>query len=255
MAKIKFDVSGSDPEKAVSRDFEPPRPGVHLVKVEEINPGFSKGDDGKPDKTRPRLEIVARVEDGVSKGAPLWDYLSFSEASQWKLDQFLQVFGIATAKKRKGEFDTDTIIGEVAKVRVKADSGSEEYRPKVTAWMVAEGDGLEGDGDGDELDLPSDDDDPFGGDDDETATDEAEGGDDDIWGDDDEGGEEEEEAQEPLHYTAEELKGMNMAGLKDLCTDLELKPPAAARASVTKLRPWIFKNQPNKTPPDDEDPF
>lgn len=144
MAKVKFDVSGSDPERAM-RGGEPPKPGVYPVKIKEINSGFSKGDDGKPDRKRPRLEVVFEISAGEHKGFPLWEYLTFTEASQWKLDQFLQTVGIADKKKRKGEFDTDEYVGQELKVRVKHETqqGSDEPRPRVAAMMpLGEGDDL-----------------------------------------------------------------------------------------------------------------
>ncbi len=155
MPKIKFDVSGSDPNKAI-QDSEPPKPGVYRCKVDEINAGFTKGEDGKPDKTRPRLEVIYRITVGKSKGAPLWDYVSFSEAAQWKLDQFLQAMGIATAKKRKGEFDTAKLIGKVVKVRVVKDPNSEDYRPKVKG-VFAPGEDDEDEDGADEEEVDEDD--------------------------------------------------------------------------------------------------
>lgn len=137
MAKVTFDVSGSDPDKAV-QDLEPPRPGVYKAKVEEVTPGFSKDKEtGKPDKTRPRLEVVYRIIGPKHKGAPLWDYLSFSEASQWKLDQFLQAVGIATKSKRKGTFDTAKVVGKIVKIRVSGEGSGEDYRARVRGCFAA----------------------------------------------------------------------------------------------------------------------
>lgn len=136
MAKVKFDVSGSDPDEAVGGNFEPPKPGVYKCKVFDVNSGFKKGDDGKPDKSAPRLEVVYEVQDKAYKGSRLFDYISFGESSQWKLDQFLQAFGLATKKKRKGTFDTDDVKGELCKVRVKADTYNGEYSAKVGAVMA-----------------------------------------------------------------------------------------------------------------------
>jgi hypothetical protein len=128
---VKFDVSGSDPADA-TRDFEPPKPGVYKAKVAEINPGFSRDDDGKPDKSRPRLEVVYRIQDKKYANAPVWDYLSFSDASQWKLDQFLQAVGISSKTKRKGEFDTDKVAGKkIVKVRIIGETRNGAYRARV----------------------------------------------------------------------------------------------------------------------------
>lgn len=161
MAVVKFDVSGTDPEKA-SQSFEPPKPGVYLAKVAEINSGFSKNDDGKPDRQRPRLEVVYHIADGDYKNAPLWDYLSFSEDSQWRMDQFLQAVGVSSKKKRKGSFDTDSLLGKIVKVRVKADTNqSGDYRAKVGGVMSApqEGEDYEDEEPDGEEDEPGEDED------------------------------------------------------------------------------------------------
>lgn len=151
MAKIvEFDVSGVDPEDATAgQDIEDPAPGVYQAQVREINPGYSKGDDGKPDKSRPRLEVIYSIigdaegeeepleEKGFNgnncRGARIWDYVSFSEAAEWKLDQFLQSIGESTHKKRKGKFDAEKHQEEtIVRMRVKADKNLEgNYRAKV----------------------------------------------------------------------------------------------------------------------------
>jgi hypothetical protein len=132
MAKVTFDVSGSDPDKA-TQDQEPPKPGVYVAKVDAIETGFSKDEEtGKPDKSRPRLEVIYRIAKGPSKGFPLWDYLSFSEASQWKMDQFLQAVGVATKTKRKGSFETSKIVGKkLVKVRLSGQGSGDDYRVRV----------------------------------------------------------------------------------------------------------------------------
>lgn len=157
MPKITFDVSNSDPDKA-TQDVEPPKPGVYVCKVAEINTGFSKNDDGKPDKERPRLEVVYRIHKGNSKGAPLWDYLSFSEASQWKLDQFLQAVGVANKKKRKGSFDSAKVVGKLVKVRVTGQGSGEDYRARVRGVFAYDPD-LETDDEDPTDEEPDDDDD------------------------------------------------------------------------------------------------
>lgn len=137
MAKVKFDVSGTDPSENAGKIFEDPVPGVYKAKVQACNHGFSKGDDGKPDRTRPRLEVVYEVTDakdgGKYRGSRVWDYVVFTEASQWRLDQFLMAMGISNTKKRKGEFDTDDLVNMPVKIRIKAETGTSvaagDYRP------------------------------------------------------------------------------------------------------------------------------
>lgn len=139
MAKIKFDVTDQDPADSAGTAFEDPRPGVYLAKILEINPGFSKGDDGKADKNRPRLEVIYEILDEKYKGSRIWDYVSQTEKAKWKFDQWMLALGISSSK-RKGEFDTDDYIGFVVKLRIKAEGGAygtDDYRPKVGAIVAA----------------------------------------------------------------------------------------------------------------------
>lgn len=137
MPIVKFDVSGTDPKDAFSGGGKQPTPGVYKVKIKELKPGFRKGDNGQPDKTAPRLEVVAEiVSDKKFKGAVLYDYIAFSEASQWKMDQFLQVFGLASNSKRKGSFDTSKIVNKTTKVRVVGDTYNGDYRAKLGSYLL-----------------------------------------------------------------------------------------------------------------------
>lgn len=171
MAKIKYDVSGVDHKKAKEAvSFEQPTPGVYPAIVKEMNPGFSKGDDGKPDKTRPRVEVIFTVTGKKFKGAQLWYYLTFGDGyPKEKFDQFLQAFGVNTTKKAKGDFDTDDFIGEACKIHVRAGkSQSGEYRGEVSNVVehddADDDDDDDGDLDDDGDDETKDDDDPDEGD-------------------------------------------------------------------------------------------
>lgn len=139
--KLKYDLTDQDPTDSAPSSFEDPKPGVYLAKILEINPGFSKGDGGKPDKDRPRLEVVLEIQDEEYKGSRVWDYVSQAGNAKWKEDQFLLALGISNSK-RKGEWDTDDYIGTVIKIRIKAESGTkygtEDYRGKVSAMMMAD---------------------------------------------------------------------------------------------------------------------
>lgn len=155
MPVIKFDVSGSDPEKARSGG-EPPKPGIYVAKVVELKVGNKKGE--APTDENKRLEIRADIAIGKHKGYPLYDYIKFDEPSQWKMDQFLQAVGVASDSKRKGQFKTEEIIGMPVRVRVKADTVDGEYRPKTGAWIAGEDEDLTnpefGTGEGESEELP-----------------------------------------------------------------------------------------------------
>jgi len=131
---IKFDVSGSDPERATSGG-EPPKPGIYVATIKELKEGIKKGEVGDEFK---RLEVVYEIAKGTHKGYPLFDYLAYSEAAQWKLDQFLQAIAVASTTKRKGQFKTEDYIGTPVRVRIKGETYEGEYRPKVGFVMMAE---------------------------------------------------------------------------------------------------------------------
>lgn len=151
MAKlVKFDVSDADLDAALQERglSEAPKPGVYKARISQINPGYSKDDDGKPDKDRPRLEVIYEIigdaegdrdalkemgiDGGDCYGAWLWDYVSFSKASEWKQAQFFLAIGEVSQKKRKGAFDPEKHEGKtVVKLRVRSGKFEGEYRPRV----------------------------------------------------------------------------------------------------------------------------
>src|SRR5262252_8956475 len=153
MPTVKFDVSQSDPDRA--KGFVPPTPGVYGAIIRECKPGYKADGNGKPDKDAPRLEIVVEITQSKNKqfkGARLFDYISFSEAAQWKMDQFLQVLGIATIKKRKGQFKTEDVVGMPVKIRVRGDTFNGEYSAKIGSYLEAEDEDILDDTEEDEYD-------------------------------------------------------------------------------------------------------
>lgn len=223
MAKvIKFDLSGADDEvweQGEGVASEQPKPGIYQMRVKEINPGFAKGDDGKIDKSRPRLEVIWETigdadgdrealadlgrEGGSCEGAWVWDYVSYSEASEWKQAQFFKSIGEANPLKgkKKGKFNAEKHEGKtVVKVRVKSDTNLEgDYRAKVAATW------------------------PW--------TDEVEDADDDIDDELDEGSEEESGDELEL-YTEEDLKEMAPDDLKALAKDWGIETVKGKRRST-----------------------
>lgn len=172
MPKVKFDVSDSDPDEA-TKSPEPPKPGTYKCKLVECTPGFKLKDDGKPDKTKPRLEVrysvIGRIKDGGGVetkgdfvGYQLRDWLTFgdNEYTKRRLDQFLQAFGVATKTKRAGEFDTDKIVNKLCKVRVRGEQytpegGDPQYQARVAAVFKWDTDASD-DGDDSAEDLGGD---------------------------------------------------------------------------------------------------
>lgn len=151
---IKYDVSGADHDSNASGggEFVQAPKGVYIAELMEANLGYSKDDDGKPDKNRPRIECIYQIVGEADGSKPeaqysrIWDYVSFSDAAEWKLDQFLQAVGIATTKKEKGQLDLTKIAGKArdlkgaehdgkaAKVKLRVAAGKDlqgDYRAKV----------------------------------------------------------------------------------------------------------------------------
>lgn len=131
--KIKYDVSGSDPEKASGSNFQQPKPGVYTVKVREIEAKDSKAGN-------PMLVVnVEVVNDEEFKGSYLRDYIGLTDSTAWKLDQFLQAFGVTSTQKRSGTLDTDTLLGKTCDVRVKGETYNDSYQAKISAWIIGIG--------------------------------------------------------------------------------------------------------------------
>lgn len=209
MVKVKFDVSNSDPADAKAGGGEQPKPGVYPAKISALIPGFAKGGDGKPDKGRPRLEVhiqLLKKNGKPDKYALIYDYISFSEASEWKLDQFLQCFELASDKKRKGEFDTDKIVGKTFNCRIKADAYDGEYRGKAAAYIPME--------DAEEAEDEDEDEDEI------EEIEEDEDLDDDEEDDLEDEEEEEDDEDEDGAYTEAGLKEMSLIQITKIAKDL-----------------------------------
>lgn len=241
MAVIKFDVSNSDPKKALSGGGQQPKPGTYKVKIIQCKLGHQR--DNEDNK---RLEIIAEVLDKAYKGARLYDYIGFDEAQEWKMDQFLQVLGIANPKKRKGQFKTEDVVGTLTKIRVKGDTYQGEYKAKLAAWLLDE------DEDVDDEDLE----------DDELEDDELEEGDEEDEEADDEDEEaEEDEDEEGGDYTYEDLAEMDLAELKALAEENEVDLGRAKKKEsiLAKLaEEWGLEpseEEEDEDEDDDEEPF
>lgn len=144
MPKIKYDVSGSDPEAAIKGRGDSPKPGMYVAKVKTVEAVFARDKaTGKPDKDRPQLQIIFEVKKADKsknqkyKGAQLYFYLPTPanetfENQVWKVDQFLQAIGLASKKKRKATLDTDDLIGKIVVLQVRSGKNLEgDYRGEI----------------------------------------------------------------------------------------------------------------------------
>lgn len=242
--KLKLDVRDSDPEKAAaSAGYEGPIPrnGVHKAKITAATVRFHRNEKtGREDKKAPRdIEVQADIVSGIYKGWRGWDYIPMSEAAKWKLDQFgLAVGWFDKLKKRTADPETDKLKGMPVKIRTKIEEYEHEDRAKISAWIKWDGE---------------DDDDETEDEESEDENEDEESEDEEDETEEDEEEEESEEEAEFPHYSESELDSMNLAGLKQVCEDLNLEPPSGVGKKKSTLAPWILENQPNQDEEEEEE--
>jgi len=260
MARIRFDVSASDPEKATRRFAGSPRPGMYIAVVDQVNDVFAKDQDrgGRPDKSRPQLEIVYEIQRAAKpknekfKGSNLYSYIAYgdnenAEKMTWKLDQFLQAVGLATKTKRKGLLDTSKIEGTKVIIVVRGGTAQDgkSYRGELgqvmaydaEAWKVAKAEDAEDEDEdlGDEVD--EDEEVEFDGDEEENGEEEEEEEEGEEEGDEEESDEEEdEEAEEGDEDEAEgdDEEEEEEEGDEEEEEEEEEEPPAPRRRTRAK---------------------
>lgn len=148
--KIKYNVKGADHKANAEGGGEVTPKGVYIAELAEANLGYSKDDDGKPDKDRPRIECIWKPiaqADGspLDKNyMPVWDYVSFSDAAEWKLDQFLQSIGVDTESEEEGELDLTRFAAKVTNLKGEESKGKKGTPVKCKIRVVG-GKNLEGD--------------------------------------------------------------------------------------------------------------
>jgi hypothetical protein len=147
MAKVKYDVTGSDPEKAVQGpQRKSPRPGMYSLRLKSWNRIHPKDrSTGRPDTDRWMWELIFEVlkadkaKNNQYKGSQLWEYvLEEDDSHEWKRDQVLQAFGVAGQKsKRKGSFDTDDYVGTNVLGVVRAGKNQDgDYRGELAQILA-----------------------------------------------------------------------------------------------------------------------
>lgn len=233
MAKIKFDVSASDPEDSKGRgDIEQAPKGVYLAKFIEIAQHFAKDDSGKPDKSRPSLKVVVQPYEGKKTYGYVYAYISLGESSLWRLDQFLQALGLASKKKRTGELDPAKIVGK-KEIGVRLKDGTDqngERRAEVATWLDPKD--MDTDDEEDEEDEETDDveEDDDAEDDDDVDTEEES---DDEESEESEDEDDEEDDEEEPAYTKADLKALDTKSLKKVAKEFGVKVKKDDKASVT----------------------
>lgn len=214
MAKVRIKAGKEAVAKAEDQgDFVLAPKGIYIGELVQVDPGYAKGEDDKPDKSRPYLECQWKLVGVGREGAELperygnvWDYVTFGEETDWKRAQFGSAVGLPV---KNGEIDGEieieegkpgTVIGKKAIMRIKHEKGrtaEDDSRAKI-GWMGP-------------LSGPALADDPMAGGDDGAAEP------DDPFAE--AGGEEEEEL-----LTREQLEAMDLKELGAVCPDFDLTP-------------------------------
>lgn len=115
--KLKKDY---DPDEG-GLNYEQPKPGVYNAKIHSVDEDESAaGND--------MMVVVYEIADNDYKGSRLWDYITFTESQEWKLEQFLFAVGIDPGSDYS--LDGDDLVGTLVKMRVRADSYNGEYRAR-----------------------------------------------------------------------------------------------------------------------------
>lgn len=152
MAKVRIKAGAEAVAKAEDQgDFILAPAGPYTAVLQECAPGYAKGDDDKPDKSRPYLECIWKI-DGVGREGTkpevqysrIWDYVTFGEETDWKRAQFGAAMGLPVVKGEiDGEIEVEegkpgSVIGVRALIRVKHEKDKRdpegEKRAKI-GWM------------------------------------------------------------------------------------------------------------------------
>lgn len=138
--KIKIDHTDQDPDSITT--FEQPKPGLYQAVIDAATVRFRDG-------VLRDIEVVLKITNGRYEGSKLWDYPSFSEAAKWRLDQFLLATGLLTREKRVLSVQSEKelqrqLTGKKVAIRVKGSSYNDEYRARVSQYIVP-GQGTEDD--------------------------------------------------------------------------------------------------------------
>lgn len=111
--------------------------GEYLVKIAEVQDGFSKGGDPMP---QVKFEVVG----GEYDGQWVWENITISNNPEskafnilWRVKVFLKCIG--EPHEGKIEFDTDNWIGRKLKVRLYHDTYNGKKKAKVGEFIALEG--------------------------------------------------------------------------------------------------------------------
>lgn len=132
MVKLKGKLRKDyDPEDDGGLNYEQPKPGVYDMSIHSVEDDVSAAGNEQ-------LVVVYECHHDDYEGSRVWDYVTFSEKAEWKVDQFLYALGVDPGD----DVDLDgTILNGMdlnelpddfrVRVRIKADSYEGSYKAKV----------------------------------------------------------------------------------------------------------------------------
>lgn len=185
MSKIKLSVTKEGMEEALEDqgDLVLPDRGMYILRLEAVVPGFTQNDKERPN-IKMQWKIVGVGREGEKPEANYmhaFDYVSFSENSQWKRDEVAAALGLSIGRKKTADLEMEidpakpgTVIGTQVLGRIKHET-QEGYdtAPKIAKLLpLSSADEVPdafGDDDDTSEEEPSED--PFDGDEEEEAGD------------------------------------------------------------------------------------
>lgn len=230
MATVKYDVRGVDP----GQDFDEPIPkGVYRVKI--LSCILTKSSKGNQ-----MLELELEVVKGDHKGRRLWDYITLTEKSRWKLSGLVHALGL----KERGSLNPASLVGKSLTVKVKHETYETEdddgntvtkLTSKVGSMIPVKDEPAEDEEDEEEEEY-------------EDEEDEEEG-------DEEESDEEEDEGEEE-ELTYEDVQEASKAELKEIIAENELGIRITKKSKLAALRDKVseaLELEPEEEEGDEED--
>lgn len=184
-----------------------------------------------------QLKVVWQITDGKMKGTKIFDWVSLTPQSLWRLRGLLETIG-QDVPDGMMNIDLDDLVGSSAQLEVTNDEYNGKKRPKVTGYgpIEAESEEAESEESEDETEDEAESEDESTDDEDESE-DEAEGEDEAEEGE----GEEEAETEE------EEEKPKKPSGKKPSKPDPKPEPKTTGKAKIKVGAEVKFKNDKGKT--------
>jgi hypothetical protein len=111
---------------STASDFSNIPDGEYSLKVIDAKEGLSK-------KGNPMITVRFEVSDNFQKVGTVVDYLTFSESTHWRVNQFLKGCGKHPGDGEDVEMDSDEMIGWETDAQLKIGTGSDGKKRATVA--------------------------------------------------------------------------------------------------------------------------